>query len=513
MKIQPKHHSFPETFPWIFDIWTSALKYIIEVHNSDDDLVAILQNSHAIVYIKSINEAPLLNFNLPADDSKVDNITKANEIWLRNYREDIPSVVAKFRLKRRIDGRLNTLITTTEVDGLINQLADEQLITAYTPENQTVTTIVTALLALQVLSPEITVGTIAPTVSRTMTFNPGESILKCLLRLRDTVGGYISVDNDRAFQWNNSIGEDKGQQIRYRKNLTGITREIDYTTIGNRLYAYGAGEGDARIRLSDADGQAEDYVEDTDSQTAWGGIFVKTIVDKSITDADTLLAWAILQLAEVKDPRTAYRIDTVDLAESDLAGFDFEALQLGSTVTVIDEDLGVDVSSQVIKITYTDLLHPEFLQIEFANRTRNILDTFEQFGQTQETEELAEADPTVLLAVSFIVDGGGTVITTGQKGHISLPFNGEILSAKLLADQVGDIVVDIWKRIYASFPPTNAQSITASAPLTLSSANKTLDETLTGWTTAFTAGDVLAFTVDSIDIIERVTVVLVVKRT
>lgn len=505
--------AFPETFPWIFDIWLSVLKYIIEVHNSSDELVAVLENANTIIYIESINEAPMLTFNLPSDDTKVDNIIKANEVWLRNYVEEMPSVVAKFRLNRRIERRLDTLITTTEADGLINQLADEQLIAAYTATNLTVTQIVTALLGYQILSPAITIGTIAPTDSRTMTFNAGETILRCLHRLRETVGGYISVDNDRALQWSDSIGEDTGQQIRYKKNLKGITREVDYTTIANRVYAYGAGEGDARIKLSDADGQANDYIEDTDSQTDWGGIFVKIIVDKSIIDANTLLSWATLMLAELKDPQTVYRIDTVDLAESDLAGFSFEALQLGSTVAVIDEDLGIDVSSQVIKITHTDLLHPEFLEIEFANRTRNIFDSLEMVIETQQVEELAEPDPTILSAVVFIIDGGGVAIFTGQKGHLSLPFAGEIISASLLADQSGDIIVDIWKDTYGSFPPTVGDSITASAKPTLSSEQKSLDETLTGWTKTFSAGDVLAFNVDSIDAIERVTLILIFKRT
>lgn len=519
MEIRPKHHSFPETFPWIFDIWLSAIKYLIEVHNSSDELVAILENAHGIAYTQGINEAPTLAFSLPADDDKADYILKANEIWLRNYEEETPSVVAKFRLSRRADGRQPTLITRVEVDGLINQLADEQLITAYAPESQTVTAIVTALLALQVLSPAITLGTIAPTVSRTMKFNPGETILHCLYRLRDTVGGYIYVDNDRALQWANSIGEDKGQQVRYQKNLVGVTRSIDYTTIANRIYAYGAGQGDARIKLSDV--QANDYVEDTDSQTDWGGIYVKVFIDPTITDADALLAWANLKLADLHDPIITYTIDTTDLRESTEAGFDFEPLELGSTITVIDEDLGFDVGVHIVKMTHPDLLYPELVQVEVTNldssnpavRTRDILDVISDLEESEEEDLEVGPDPTLYISIPFIIDGGGGAITTGQKGHIPLPFAGEIISASLDADQSGSIVVDIWKDTRANFPPTDADSITASAPPTLSSEQSSLDETLTGWTIAFAAGDILAFNVDSITTVKRVTLSLKVRRT
>lgn len=115
-------------------------------------------------------------------------------------------------------------------------------------------------------------------------------------------------------------------------------------------------------------------------------------------------------------------------------------------------------------------------------------------------------------AAPFIIDGGGSAITTGEKGHIRLPFAGTILSVALLADQSGSIVIDIWKDTTANFPPDNTDSITASAPPTLSTEQISLDATLTGWTKTFAAGDILAFNVDSITTVTRVTIVLLVRR-
>jgi hypothetical protein len=118
-----------------------------------------------------------------------------------------------------------------------------------------------------------------------------------------------------------------------------------------------------------------------------------------------------------------------------------------------------------------------------------------------------------LAAIEFIIDGGGSAITTGQKGHLEIPFACTITRVTLLADQSGSIVIDIWKDTYANFPPTDANSITASAPPTISSAQKSQDSTLTGWTTAITAGDILAFNVDSITTVTRVTLALKVTKT
>lgn len=111
-------------------------------------------------------------------------------------------------------------------------------------------------------------------------------------------------------------------------------------------------------------------------------------------------------------------------------------------------------------------------------------------------------------AIEFIIDGGGSAITTGVKGDIEIPFACTITAARVLADQSGSIVVDIWKDTYANFPPTDADSITASAPPTISTATKSEDTTLTGWTTSISAGNILRFNVDSVTTIQRVTVSL-----
>lgn len=122
-------------------------------------------------------------------------------------------------------------------------------------------------------------------------------------------------------------------------------------------------------------------------------------------------------------------------------------------------------------------------------------------------------DNTKRVAITFVIDGGDAVITTGVKGDLMIPFDCTLQSATLLADQTGAIVIDIWKDTYANYPPTNIDSITASAKPTLSSAAKAQDSSLTGWTTAITAGQTLRFNVDSATTIKRVTLILKAQRT
>jgi hypothetical protein len=119
--------------------------------------------------------------------------------------------------------------------------------------------------------------------------------------------------------------------------------------------------------------------------------------------------------------------------------------------------------------------------------------------------------------IVFVIDGGGILLTTGLKGVIPIEFDCTITKAEMLIDQSGSIVVDILKCTYALYDaaathPVIGDKINASAPPTIASATKSADTTLTGWTTAITAGDILGFFVSSASTVTRATVMLKVSR-
>lgn len=126
--------------------------------------------------------------------------------------------------------------------------------------------------------------------------------------------------------------------------------------------------------------------------------------------------------------------------------------------------------------------------------------------------DIASTADIKLGTISYAIDGGGGVIQTGVRGDLEVPFNCTIIGVTAIADQSGSIVVDIWKDSYANYPPVNADSITASAPVTISSDTDSQDTTLTGWTTAISAGDILRFNVDSCSTITRCTISLKYRK-
>lgn len=116
------------------------------------------------------------------------------------------------------------------------------------------------------------------------------------------------------------------------------------------------------------------------------------------------------------------------------------------------------------------------------------------------------------VAIEIMLGNGVNEILTGVQCYVEMPFAMTIEAARVVSKESGSIVIDVWKDTYANFPPTDADTITASAPPTLSSAAKAEDTDLTGWTKALAKGDWLAFNVDSVTTCTLVTLSLSGKR-
>lgn len=115
----------------------------------------------------------------------------------------------------------------------------------------------------------------------------------------------------------------------------------------------------------------------------------------------------------------------------------------------------------------------------------------------------------VTQTLTVVVDGAGAPITTGAKQvYLTVPAKFQITQWRLIADQVGSVVVDLWVDDFPSFPPTVADTITAAAKPTLTAQQAAQSSTLTGWTTSLAAGDVMEVNIDSAATITKLTLTL-----
>lgn len=114
-------------------------------------------------------------------------------------------------------------------------------------------------------------------------------------------------------------------------------------------------------------------------------------------------------------------------------------------------------------------------------------------------------------SLMFAMNNSGNVVPTGIVGDIYVPFACTLSAATVLADTAGSMTLDIWKAPYGSYPPTVANTIT-SGGIVLSAVNKYQNLTLTGWTIAVAAGDVLRLNINSAATITRFTLALSALR-
>ena len=211
------------------------------------------------------------------------------------------------------------------------------------------------------------------TISDVQTIDSFRCVRKSLYEAIQTVierwGGHLVRDNFRI-ELRQSIGADNGVTVRYRKNLKELTCKEDWSGVVTKLLPVGA-DG---ILLNDQDASASIYVE---SEQKWGIPYTKTV---SFSQSD-------IKKEDYGNDETAYRKALVDDLRRQAQDYvnrncvpkvnytlkaDMERVtDIGDTVEVIDERLGVRILTNVIGFTY-DCILGKYTEIEFGNFTKTL---------------------------------------------------------------------------------------------------------------------------------------------
>ena len=113
-------------------------------------------------------------------------------------------------------------------------------------------------------------------------------------------------------------------------------------------------------------------------------------------------------------------------------------------------------------------------------------------------------------SITYTFNEGGSVLTTGIKGTLTVDFNCEVVEWVVIATGAsGAIVIDVERSTFAGFPTT--ASIAGTELPTISATNDTgEDRALTSWSD-INAGDVIEFHIDSVTAITVCSVTLKVR--
>lgn len=348
----------------------------VEVYDEDGDRVAYVPQIISGKLQRKLDQASTLEFKVAYAAEGASDLVRPNYIVLRDR---WGFVVDTFQIQRRRPiGQGDASYVEIIAQGKIAQLRDE-VVLEYNGATAGITVgdHVAALLALQEKASVIDLGRIEPEIAdiELPFYTADTNIHAALLQLQTAIPkdfrGRFYLDAKGKFQWRLIPGDTGEQVITRGRNVQNIQAETDYSLLVNRVYMYGDGlDVRDRLKLTDA-GEAEEYIEDAASVTAWG-LSPAIKVDRRIRHADTLLRVAERILEEFATPQVKIDVDLLDLAKADgIAGW--RDIEIGGKYRVVDTTLGVDTSVEIVGIE-VDFARPVAIRVELANQTKTLGD-------------------------------------------------------------------------------------------------------------------------------------------
>ena len=373
-----------------------TVEYHLELRSKTGTLLAHLPWWDKAVWTQETNVPDRLEFTYPAWDEVCADLETPNQVWLRDSAHEY-ELLQKFRIQvvKQVSEKNEYVAVTCE--DLLCQLADEWIDEYEGGPTDTVADALSDWFGRQVNSPKLSRYLVSSGIANEqMEISVvNQSVLAAIRNLQEKLGGYMRVSPARRFTWTTSIGKNIGQQIRRGKNLKGIEVERDFTEMTNRLYAYGAGQNrDSRLTLKDA-GESHEYLDDSSSQSTWGRIVCGVYHNSEITDASTLKKVAQKILAAESDPRIDYLVDIPDLSQDANAPRDFEHIELGARIVLIDEKLGISTTQHVVKVE-RDLRKKLNITVGLSNKKQLLGHLIAELIQKQKELDLGDVETSEL---------------------------------------------------------------------------------------------------------------------
>ncbi len=181
------------------------------------------------------------------------------------------------------------------------------------------------------------------------------TLLEAIMSLGEVlVDEYAFAFDAREKPWTirlQKLDQEATRALVYGRNVSAIQRTIDGRIV-TRLVGRGYGEGDNQLTVAAINGGL-DYI-DADAETmARYGVRVGLHADLRQTDPETLLARMRAILESGKRPQVSYEATCIDLHA--LTGDDWDDVQVGDRVLILDEALGETVKTRVTGREKTDM--------------------------------------------------------------------------------------------------------------------------------------------------------------
>lgn len=421
---------------------------------------AVLENAYDIIVTGEINGEDTLSFCIPYRDSKRKYIDNEKKIQIV---DDV------YKIRTITDVKDSTGSTITQVyaeaefyDLTFSVRKEEKKFEAETAD---------VAIAYALSGTEWSVGTVSVTTKRTWT-STEKNALAILRSIADLHGGDLVFDcPNRLVHLLTVNGKDSGALFAYKKNMKSIERVVDTRSLVTRLYAVGA-DG---LTFSDING-GKPYLED---YTYSKEVRISTLDCSSFTNPYQMKEFTAMRLAEYCKPTVSYVLNAMDL--SVLTGYEHEAWNLGDYVRVEDKELGLSVTTRIVRREY-NLQEPWNTVLELSTTLKNlgssvssidtIADALEGTSMVS-NNDIRELVPFNHLRNSRADDGLAYWVSSGFEADSE---NGASGTASFKAEGVAGMTKSLSQTVY----PSNRSSYTLSAQIASDDLEKLSDDAQVG---------------------------------
>lgn len=254
-----------------------------------------------------------------------------------------------------------------------------------------------------------------------------KSLYEAIQVLLERYGGHLVRDN-WTIGIKDSIGQDNGVMIRYGKNLKDIKATYNWDNVCTKLLPVGK-DG---LLLNASDPTASVYLESTTQYeipyTKSVNFDQSNIVEDDYKDEETgevdVEAYTLALINDLAEKGQNYlATNSIPVVNYTLSANVEKVSDIGDTIQVIDEKLGVNILTNIIKYDY-DCILEKYIQLEFgnfiptlsglmgniSNQTQQIVDESTATLQITLGQELDEATSQIWNAL-----GNSYVIYEGDK--------------------------------------------------------------------------------------------------
>lgn len=285
------------------------------------------------------------------------------------------------------------------------------------------------------------------TISNVETIQSFRCVRKSLYEAIQTVlerwGGHLTRNNFKI-EIRDTIGQDRGVTIRYAKNLKEIERTQSWENVVTKLLPVGKNG----ILLNSLDPSADVYLY---SDTSYKIPYTKSvnfsqdyISEEDYMDSSGNLNEMAYKQALVRDLRmigTVYLFANIYPKTNYTLKAALESIvEIGDTIHVFDEDLGIDVFTSVIKYEY-DCILKRYNEIEFGNFKKKLSGLFSNIESKAEEIALATAESTKIVLGKELKDATDKILGTLSNSYVIYDGNKILILDKLPKETATNVII------------------------------------------------------------------------